>query len=68
MHWQPAERRNEANCRRPTRPAHGRNVRRYRDGGQGDLSHGRGWRGLGPIADDPRRDAPKHRLRSPSPA
>jgi hypothetical protein len=39
-----------------------------RDGGHGDLSHGRGWRGLGPIADDPRRDAPKHRLRSPSPA
>ena len=54
MHWQPAERRNEANCRRPTRPAHGRNVRRYRDGGHGDLSRGRGWRGLGRRREHPR--------------
>ena len=28
MHWQPAERRNEHNCRRSMRPAHGRYVRR----------------------------------------
>ena len=38
MHWQPAERRNEANCRRSMRTAHGRNVRCYRDGGHGDLT------------------------------
>src|SRR5258708_21237717 len=39
MHWQPAERRNEANCRRPMHSAHGRCVRRYGDGGHDDLAH-----------------------------
>ena len=29
MHWQPAKRRNEANCRRPVRPARSRGVCRY---------------------------------------
>jgi hypothetical protein len=29
MRREPVGRRNEANCRRPERPTHGRNVRRY---------------------------------------
>jgi hypothetical protein len=54
MHWQPAERRSEPNCRRPKRPARGRCAHRYGDGGHGDLSHGRGWRGLGRRREHPR--------------
>ena len=64
MHWQPAERRHEANCRRSMRPAHGRFVRRYGDGGHDDLSHRRGSRCLGPITDHRRRDAPKGKAQS----
>ena len=50
MHWQPAARRNEANCRRSI----------YGDGGHDDLSHRRGLRYLGPIADHCHPDAPKY--------
>jgi hypothetical protein len=42
MHWQSAERRHEANCRRSMRPAHGR----CGDGVHDDLSHRRGLRCL----------------------
>jgi hypothetical protein len=42
MRWRPAESRSEANRCRPERPAHGRYVRRYGDGGHRDLSRGRG--------------------------
>jgi hypothetical protein len=45
MRREPVGRRNEANCRRPERPTHGRNVRRYCDGGHGDHTHGRDCRG-----------------------
>jgi hypothetical protein len=61
MHRQPAELRNEANCRPSMRRAHGRCVRRYGDGGHDDLSHRRGLRCLGPIADHRRRDVPNER-------
>jgi hypothetical protein len=58
MHWQPAERRHEANCRRSMRPAHGR----CGDGGHDHLSHRRGLRCLGAIADHRRGDAPKRKV------
>jgi hypothetical protein len=47
MHWQPAERRNEANCRRRMRPALGRCVRRCGDGGYDDLARHRPRAGFG---------------------
>ena len=56
MHWQPAERRNEANCRRRMRPAHGRCVRRCGDGGYDDLARHGTARGLRVL---PPRRAPR---------